>query len=262
MSEPIMSEPVWADLFRLDGQVALVTGANTGLGQAIALALAGAGADIVAVGRSSARETAAEVIARGRRFHEITADLGSTAPIAGVIAETLQRFGRLDILVNNAGVIRRADALEFTEADWDAVLDVNLKSVFFLAQAAAREMIGSGRGGRIINIASMLSFQGGVRVASYTASKSGVAGLTRLLANEWAARGVNVNAIAPGYFATNNTEALRRDETRNRDILARIPAGRWGEPADLGGAAVFLASRAAAYVHGAILPVDGGWLAR
>jgi 2-deoxy-D-gluconate 3-dehydrogenase len=248
--------------FSLQGQVAVITGANTGLGQGVAVALAEAGADIVAVGRSRAAETAAAVEAVGRRFHEVAADLTSTREIPQVVAETLRRFGRLDILVNNAGTIRRADALEFSETDWDDVLNVNLKSVFFLSQAAAREMIGSGRGGKIINIASMLSFQGGIRVASYTASKSGVAGLTKLMANEWAAKGVNVNAIAPGYFATNNTEALRQDEVRNRDILARIPAGRWGRPEDLGGAAVFLASRASDYMHGAIIPVDGGWLAR
>ena len=248
--------------FSLQDRVAIVTGANTGLGQGAAVALAQAGADIVAVGRSSAAETAAAVEGLGRRFHEVSADLTSTREVPRVIAETLERFGRVDILVNNAGSIRRADALEFSEKDWDDVLNVNLKSVFFLSQAAAREMIGSGRGGKIINIASMLSFQGGIRVASYTASKSGIAGLTRLLANEWAAKGVNVNAIAPGYFATNNTEALRQDEVRNRDILARIPAGRWGQADDLGGAAVFLASRASDYVHGTILPVDGGWLAR
>jgi 2-deoxy-D-gluconate 3-dehydrogenase len=250
------------DLFSLEGKVAVVTGANTGLGQGLAVALAEAGADIACVARSSGVETLAAVTDRGRRVAEIRADLGSTRDIPRIVAETLQRFGRLDILVNNAGMIRRADALEFSEQDWDEVTNVNLKSVFFLAQAAAREMIGSGRGGKIINIASMLSFQGGIRVASYTASKSGVAGLTRLMANEWAAKGVNANAIAPGYFATNNTEALRQDETRSRDILARIPAGRWGLPSDLGGAAVFLASRASDYVHGAIIPVDGGWLAR
>jgi 2-deoxy-D-gluconate 3-dehydrogenase len=159
-------------------------------------------------------------------------------------------------------MIRRADAVDFTEADWDAVLDVNLKSCFFLSQALARHALAAGRRAKIINIASMLSFQGGIRVASYTASKSGVAGLTRLLANEWAARGINVNAIAPGYFATSNTAALRADAVRNREILARIPAGRWGEPSELGGAAVFLASDASDYVHGAVLPVDGGWLAR
>jgi 2-deoxy-D-gluconate 3-dehydrogenase len=248
--------------FDLSGRTALVTGANTGIGQAIAVALARAGADIVAVGRSDPDETAAAVNAAGRRFQAINADLSDVARAREVIQDVTVRGISVDILVNNAGIIRRSDALEFTEADWDAVMNVNLKSVFFLSQAAAREMIHSGRGGKIINVASMLSFQGGIRVASYTASKSGMAGLTRLLANEWASRGVNVNAIAPGYVATNNTTALRNDETRNREILARIPAGRWAKPEDIGGAAVFLASDAASYVHGAILPVDGGWLAR
>jgi len=201
------------------------------------------------------------VAAAGRRCHAIKADLSTIAPVSAIVEETLATFGRLDILVNNAGIIRRADAVDFTEEDWDAVIDTNLKSVFFLCQAAGRHMLAQGAG-KIINIASMLSFQGGIRVPSYTASKSGVAGLTRLLANEWAGRGVNVNAIAPGYFATNNTAALQADETRNRAILERIPAGRWGQPADLGGAAVFLASRASDYVHGHILAVDGGWLAR
>jgi 2-deoxy-D-gluconate 3-dehydrogenase len=249
--------------FSLDGKTALVTGANTGLGQAIAVGLAGAGADIVAVGRTDPAETASAVQATGRRCHWIAADLGAKPDHAAIVAETGRAFGgRCDILVNNAGMIRRADALEFSEADWDAVMDVNIKAAFFLAQAAAKSMLADGRGGKIINIASMLSFQGGIRVASYTASKSGIAGLTRLMANEWAARGINVNAIAPGYFATNNTQALRADESRNRDILARIPAGRWGAPADLAGAAIFLASTASDYVHGTILPVDGGWLAR
>ena len=247
--------------FSLAGQVALVTGANKGLGQGIALALAEAGADIVAVSSSNADDTGAKVRALGRRFHFIAADLTSTAPIPGIIDGTLAAFGRLDILVNNAGMIRRADAVDFTEADWDAVMNLNLKSAFFLAQAAGRHFIAQGRG-KIINIASMLSFQGGIRVPSYTASKSGLAGITKLLANEWAAKGVNVNAIAPGYMATDNTAALRADENRNRDILARLPAGRWGEPADLGGAAVFLASSASDYVHGVVLPVDGGWQAR
>ncbi len=248
--------------FSLAGKVALVTGANTGLGQAIAVGLAAAGADIAAVGRSDPAETAAAVRAAGRRCHWVKADLGAKPDHAAIVAEAGSKLGRCDILVNNAGIIRRADALEFSEADWDAVMDVNLKAAFFLSQAAAKAMLADGRGGKIINIASMLSFQGGIRVASYTASKSGIAGLTRLLANEWAARGINVNAIAPGYFATNNTTALRADETRNRDILARIPAGRWGDPSDLAGAAVFLSSSAADYVHGAIIPVDGGWLAR
>jgi 2-dehydro-3-deoxy-D-gluconate 5-dehydrogenase len=248
--------------FSLTGKVALVTGANTGLGQAIAVGLAAAGADIAAVGRSDPAGTAAAVRAAGRRCHWVKADLGARPDHAAIIAEAGSKLGPCDILVNNAGIIRRADALEFSEADWDAVMDVNLKAAFFLAQAAAKAMLADGRGGKIVNIASMLSFQGGIRVASYTASKSGIAGLTRLLANEWAARGINVNAIAPGYFATNNTTALRADEKRNRDILARIPAGRWGDPSDLAGAAVFLSSSAANYVHGAIIPVDGGWLAR
>jgi 2-deoxy-D-gluconate 3-dehydrogenase len=250
-----------SSIFSLSGRVALVTGANTGLGQAIAIALATAGADIVAVGRTEPTETERAVVGLGRRFLAIHADLANTDTVAAVVEKAVAQFGQLDILVNNAGIIRRNDAVDFTEADWDAVVDVNLKSVFFLTQAVGRHMIRAGRG-KVINIASMLSFQGGIRVASYTASKSAVAGLTRLLANEWASKGVNVNAIAPGYFATSNTSALRADESRNRDILARIPAGRWGQPEDLGGAAVFLAAPASDYVHGAIIPVDGGWLAR
>lgn len=249
-------------LFSLTGKVAIVTGANTGIGQGIAIALAQAGADIAAVGRTPPTETGEAVAAAGRRFVHIAADLSSMEPIGRIVPETLAALGRADILVNNAGIIRRADAVDFTEADWDAVMDVNLKSVFFLSQAFARHAIETGSKARIIQIASLLSFQGGIRVPSYTASKSGLAGITKLMANEWAAKGVNVNAIAPGYFVTSNTEALRADEGRSRDILARIPAGRWGEPSDIGGAAVFLASSAADYVHGAILPVDGGWLAR
>ena len=244
--------------FDLTGRTALVTGANTGLGQAIAVGLAEAGADIVAVGRSAPDETADLVRDAGRSLKAISADLSSTAPIADVVAQA----GGVDILVNNAGIIRRNDSLDFTEEDWDAVMDTNLKTAFFLSQAVARTWVASGQGGKIINICSMLSYQGGIRVPSYTASKSGLAGLTRLLACEWASKGINVNGIAPGYFSTNNTEALRADETRNRDILARIPAGRWGDPSDLAGAAVFLASDASAYVHGTILAVDGGWLAR
>jgi 2-dehydro-3-deoxy-D-gluconate 5-dehydrogenase len=239
----------------------MITGANTGLGQAIAIALAEAGAEIVAVGRTEPIETRTAVLALKRRFLAVPADLGNTEAIPGVVEAAAAEFGAIDILVNNAGIIRRSEAVDFSEADWDAVLNVNLKSTFFLTQAVGRRMLAAGRG-KIINIASMLSFQGGIRVASYTASKSGIAGLTRLLANEWAAKGVNVNAIAPGYFATNNTQALRSDESRNRDILARIPAGRWGQPAELGGTAVFLAAPASDYVHGAIIPVDGGWLAR
>jgi len=248
--------------FDLGGRVALVTGANTGLGQAIALALAGAGADIVALGRRTPDDTQAQVVAQGRRFAWIEAALDDIAPIATAADAAVSAFGALDILVNNAGTIRRNDALDFSEDDWDAVMGVNLKSAFFLSQAVARHWVSAGRGGKIVNIASMLSFQGGIRVASYTASKSGLLGLTRLLANEWAGKGINVNAIAPGYFATSNTEALRNDGARNRAIVERIPAGRWGDPSDLGGAAVFLCSGAADYVHGAVLPVDGGWLAR
>jgi 2-deoxy-D-gluconate 3-dehydrogenase len=247
--------------FDLSGRVAVVTGANTGIGQGISVALAQAGASIVGVGRSSMAETEALVTAAGSRFHVIAADLGSIEPVKAIVAETIETFGGLDILVNNAGIIRRADAIDFTEADWDAVMDVNLKTAFFLSQAAARHMLEKGRG-KIINIASLLSFQGGIRIPSYTASKSGLAGLTKLLACEWAGKGVNVNAIAPGYFVTNNTVALRDDPDRSAAILARIPAGRWGKPSELGGAAVFLASDAADYIHGTVLPVDGGWLAR
>lgn len=247
--------------FDLTGRVAVVTGANTGIGQGIALALAQAGADIAAVGRSAATETVEKVRALGRNAEIISADLSSIEPVGRIVDETVEKLGGLHILVNNAGIIRRNDAVDFTEEDWDAVMDTNLKSVFFLCQAAARHMIPNG-GGKIINIASMLTFQGGIRVPSYTASKSGVGGLTKLLANEWASKGITVNAIAPGYIATNNTDALQKDETRNRQILERIPAARWGDPADLGGAAVFLASRASDYVQGHILAVDGGWLAR
>ena len=248
-------------LFDLSGQAAIVTGANTGIGQGIALALAQAGANLALVGRTPAEETAEAARALGRTVTMLDADLSTTEPSARVIEATLADLGRLDILINNAGIIRRADAVDFTEADWDAVIDTNLKSVFILCQAAGRQMIAQGRG-KIVNIASLLSFQGGIRVPSYTASKSGVAGLTKLLANEWAAKGVNVNAIAPGYIATNNTAALQADETRNRQILERIPAGRWGAPSDLGGAAIFLASAASDYVNGHVLAVDGGWLGR
>ena len=250
-----------SNIFDLGGKVAIVTGANTGIGQAIALSLAAAGADIAAVGRTTAEETVEKVRALGRKAEIVSADLSSIEPVQRVVDETIEKLGGLDILINNAGIIRRADSVDFTEEDWDAVIDTNLKSTFFLAQAAGRHMLAQGSG-KIVNIASLLSFQGGIRVPSYTASKSGVAGLTKLLANEWAARGVNVNAIAPGYIATNNTAALQADETRNRQIQERIPAGRWGDPSDIGGAAVFLASPAANYIHGHVLAVDGGWLAR
>ena len=249
------------NLFDLSGRVAIVTGANTGIGQGLAIALAEAGADVALAGRTPAEETAEKVRAVGRRAAIVRADLSTIAPVEEIVDRTLAELGGLDILVNNAGIIRRADALEFSEEDWDAVIDTNLKSVFFLSQAAARHMVRQGRG-KIINIASMLSFQGGIRVPSYTASKSGVAGLTKLLANEWAPKGISVNAIAPGYIATNNTAALQADEARNRQILERIPAARWGEPSDLSGAVVFLASDASNYVQGHILAVDGGWLAR
>ncbi|MFA4938568.1 2-dehydro-3-deoxy-D-gluconate 5-dehydrogenase KduD [Brevundimonas sp.] len=248
--------------FDLTGKVALVTGGNVGLGQGIALALAEAGADIVSVALSESDDTVAKVQALGRRAHAISADLTSIEPVERVVQEALAAMGRIDILVNNAGLIRRADAVDFTEADWDLVMNINLKTVFFMSQAVARLFIKQGEGGKIINIASMLSFQGGIRVPSYTASKSGVAGLTKLMANEWAPHRITANAIAPGYFATANTQALREDPVRSAEILGRIPAGRWGEPSDLGGAAVFLASRASDYVQGAILPVDGGWQAR
>ncbi|MBL8557908.1 MAG: 2-dehydro-3-deoxy-D-gluconate 5-dehydrogenase KduD [Hyphomonadaceae bacterium] len=250
-----------SSMFDLSGKVALVTGGSRGLGQGIARALAEAGADVVVAGMARPDETEAMVRAAGRHFVSVTADLSTIEPVGRIVDEAIAGAGRLDILINNAGIIRRADAVDFTEKDWDDVIDVNLKSAFFLAQAVGRRFIAQG-GGKIINIASMLSFQGGIRVPSYAASKSGIAGITRLLASEWAGKGVNVNAIAPGYMATDNTEQLRADPQRSRDILARIPAGRWGESADLGGAAVFLASAASDYMHGAIIPVDGGWLAR
>ncbi|WP_235911584.1 2-dehydro-3-deoxy-D-gluconate 5-dehydrogenase KduD [Mesorhizobium xinjiangense] len=240
----------------------MVTGANTGIGRGIALSLAAAGAEIVAVGRSSMAETADAVRQAGGSIAEVTMDLAETGRVAAAFDEAWRTHGPIDILVNNAGIIRRADAVDFSLDDWDVVMDVNLKSVFLLCQAHARAALAGNRPAKIINIASLLSFQGGIRVASYTASKSAVAGLTKLLANEWAARNINVNAIAPGYIETNNTEALRNDPERFGDILKRIPAGRWGRPDDIGGAAVFLASDAANYVHGAIIPVDGGWLAR
>jgi 2-dehydro-3-deoxy-D-gluconate 5-dehydrogenase len=250
-----------ASSFNLSGRVALVTGANAGIGQGIAVALAAAGADIAAVGRSAAEKTLEAARECGRRAEYFRADLSSIAPIPGLVEAVLDQFGRVDILVNNAGIIRRADALDFTEEDWDAVVDTNLKSVFFLCQAVGRHMAERGSG-KIINIASMLTFQGGIRVPSYTASKSGIGGLTKLLANEWAPKGINVNAIAPGYIATRNTAALKADAARYRQIVERIPSGRWGSPEDLGGAAVFLASTASDYVQGHILAVDGGWLAR
>ncbi|OLP46525.1 2-dehydro-3-deoxy-D-gluconate 5-dehydrogenase KduD [Rhizobium oryziradicis] len=247
-----------SDLFSLNGKTALVTGSNTGIGQAIAISLAKAGASVICAGRSSVDETIALITKAGGKATGLALDLSD--PMAG--KGIFDHLGPVDILVNNAGIIRRNDAVDFTEEDWDAVMDVNLKAVFFLTQAFAKAVFARNGTGKVVNIASMLSFQGGIRVPSYTASKSGVAGLTKLLANEWAAKGINVNAIAPGYIETNNTEALRNDAARNKSILERIPAGRWGDAEDIGGAAVFLASPAAKYIHGAILNVDGGWLAR
>ena len=244
--------------FDLTDRVAIVTGANTGIGQAIAVGLSELGARVALVGRSSMEDTRARM--KGDSL-EVTADLSSLDAIPDIVSAVLEWAGRIDILVNNAGIIRRADAIDFTEEDWDAVMDVNLKSVFFLSQAVARHMLPRGSG-KIVNIASLLSFQGGIRIPSYTASKSGVAGLTRLLACEWAGQGLNVNAVAPGYIATNNTEALRNDPERSRAIRERIPAGDWGDPEQIAGAVAFLASDAAEYVHGVVLPVDGGWLAR
>ena len=243
-------------------RVAIVTGAGSGLGQGIALALAEAGADIVGVYGSKISDTEEKVKALGRKFLGIQANLMSIEPVENIVKKTVETFGKIDILVNNAGIIKRADALDFTEEDWDDVMNINLKTVFFLCQAAAREFIRQGTGGKIINIASMLSFQGGVRVPSYTASKSGLAGITKLMANEWARHNINVNAIAPGYMATDNTAELRSDEDRQSEILSRIPAGRWGTAQDLMGASVFLASSASDYINGHILAVDGGWLAR
>ena len=251
------------DSFKLDGKVAIVTGAARGLGQGMAQALAQAGADIVGVTHASTSpDLENAVTAAGRRYLNVQADLSSTEPVDRIVRSALEAFGRIDILVNNAGIIRRNDAVDFTEADWDDVMNVNLKTAFFLCQAVARQFIAQGHGGKIVNIASMLSFQGGIRVPSYTASKSGMKGLTMLMANEWAKHGINVNAIAPGYMATDNTSALRADATRNAEILGRIPAARWGDAEDLGGAVVFLASGASNYVNGHTLAVDGGWLGR
>jgi 2-deoxy-D-gluconate 3-dehydrogenase len=251
------------DSFKLDGKVALVTGASRGLGQAMALGLAEAGADIAGLDLTECSDTCEQVQALGRRYHSVICDLREATPaqLSEVVAEIVSVLGRFDILINNAGIIRRAPIFEFSEEYWDNVLQVNLKAVFFLAQAAARQMAIQGSG-KIINIASMLSFQGGILVPSYTAAKSGVAGITKALANELAGQKINVNAIAPGYMATDNTAPLRADPQRSKVILERIPAARWGVPADLKGVAVFLASSASDYMHGAVIPVDGGWLCR
>jgi 2-deoxy-D-gluconate 3-dehydrogenase len=254
------------DKFRLDDKVALVTGASAGLGAAIAVALAEAGAHVAAHGNSRTPDATCELVARaGRRTLALRGDLADKGVPQQLFAGTLAEFGRLDILINNAGTIRRSPAVDYSEDDWQAVIEVNLSSVFRLSQLAGRHMIGRAegdRGGKIINIASLLSFQGGITVPAYAAAKGGVAQLTKALANEWAQHRINVNAIAPGYMRTDNTTALQRDETRNRQILERIPAARWGEPEDLTGAAVFLSSPASDYVHGHVLVVDGGWMGR
>lgn len=250
------------DSFKLNGKVAIVTGAARGLGQGLALAMAEGGADVATVDVIAQEETKAKVEALGRKCVTIRADLSKTTDIPRIIDTTVKGLGRIDILFNNAGIIRRADLVDFSEKDWDDVININQRTVFFLSQAVARVMIKQGQGGRIINTASMLSFQGGIRVPSYTASKSAVMGLTRLFANELAAHRINVNAIAPGYMATDNTAPLRADEKRSAEILGRIPAGRWGTPDDLKGVAVFLASAASEYVTGYTIAVDGGWLSR
>jgi len=250
------------DDFNLSGKVAIVTGCSTGLGQGMCYGLAEAGADIVGIDYVDSPETKATIEDMGRRFLEIKADLSDLEPVEGIIQRTVETFGKLDILINNAGIIRRADAIEFTEKDWDDVMNINIKTLFFLSQAAAQQFIKQESKGKIINIASMLSYQGGIRVPSYTASKSGVMGVTRLMANEWAKYNINTNAIAPGWMATNNTAPLRADPVRSKEILDRIPAGRWGTPGDLKGVAVFLASDASDYINGYTLAVDGGWLAR
>lgn len=250
------------NIFDLTGKVAVVTGANTGIGQGICVALAEAGAEIVGVGRSDMTDTANQVTAVGARFYPVKADLLTLECIDKIISGALSAAGRIDILVNNAGIIRRADLADYTVSDWDDVMNTNIRTLFFLSQAAAKYFLENNIRGKIINIASMLSYQGGIRVPAYTASKSAVMGVTRAMANELAPHNINVNGIAPGYIETNNTAALRADPKRSAEILARIPAGRWGKPSDIGGAAVFLASAASDYVNGTTIAVDGGWLAR
>jgi 2-dehydro-3-deoxy-D-gluconate 5-dehydrogenase len=248
--------------FSLEGKTVLVTGANTGIGQGIAVAAAKGGAHVIGVGRSAMDETAALVAGVGGHFTAIVCDLGDVDAARSMFDHAWGVHGPIDGLVNNAGIIHRADSIEHAEEAWDEVMDINLKSLFFLAQAFGKHVLAAGRNGKIVNVASLLSFQGGIRVAAYTASKHGVAGVTKILANEWAARGINVNAVAPGYVESNNTTALRADPDRSAAILARIPAGRWGRPSDIGDAVVFLLAPASDYMHGAVIPVDGGWLAR
>ncbi|WP_319531193.1 2-dehydro-3-deoxy-D-gluconate 5-dehydrogenase KduD [uncultured Cohaesibacter sp.] len=248
--------------FDLTGKIAIVTGCDTGLGQGMAYGLAQAGCDIAGVNIVEPTETKELIEGTGRKFLDIRANLMTMDDIDDIVAKTIAEYGRIDILVNNAGIIRREDAIEFSEKNWDDVMNINIKSVFFLSQAVAKQFLAQGDGGKIVNIASMLSFQGGIRVPSYTASKSAVMGVTRLMANEWAKHNVNVNAIAPGYMATNNTQALREDPVRSAEILGRIPADRWGLPSDLAGPVVFLCSEASSYINGYTIAVDGGWLAR
>ena len=248
--------------FDLSGKVAIVTGCDTGLGQGMAVGLAQAGCDIVGINIVEPVDTIAKIEALGRKFLSLKADVSKIDELPHLVDQAVTTFGHVDILVNNAGIIRREDAIKFSEKDWDDVMNINVKSVFFMSQTVAKQFIAQGSGGKIINIASMLSYQGGIRVPSYTASKSGVMGITRLMANEWAKEGINVNAIAPGYMATNNTAALRADESRSNEILGRIPANRWGTPEDLMGPIVFLASQASDYINGYTIAVDGGWLAR
>jgi 2-deoxy-D-gluconate 3-dehydrogenase len=250
------------DQFNLSGKVAIVTGSSTGLGEGMAYGLAEAGADIVGVYNNDLPENQKKIEALGRRFLGIQADLSNISRVADIVGKTVEAFGRLDILVNNAGIIIRNKSVDFTEEQWDDVVNINLKTLFFLSQAAARQFMNQKSNGKIINIASLLSFQGGILVPSYTASKSGVMGLTRLLGAEWAPHNINVNAIAPGYMATRNTQALQDDPVRNKQILERIPAGRWGRPDDMKGAVLFLASEASNYINGYTIAVDGGWLAR
>lgn len=249
-------------MFDIKDKVAIVTGANTGLGQAICVAYAKDGAKVLGVARRSCAETKAKIDAIGGIFNECTADLSSTTPIDNIIKTAIDLYGTVDILVNNAGIIKRADAVDVTEEDWDSVINVNQKVVFFLSQAFAKVVFAQNKKGKIINIASMLSYQGGIRVPAYCASKSAVIGFTRSLCNEWASKGINVNGIAPGYMETNNTEQIRSDSKRNDAILERIPQGRWGRPEDIAGAAIFLASEASDYINGFTIAVDGGWLAR
>lgn len=250
------------NLFDLTGKTAIVTGSSRGLGQAICVALAEHGANVVGVSQSSSEETERMVKDAGSKFIWVKADLTTLDAVEDIVHTAKETFGSVDILVNNAGTIRRADAIEYSEKDWDDILNLNLKTAFFLSQRVAKEFMEQKQGGKIVNIASMLTFQGGIRVPAYTASKSAIGGITKALANEWAKFGINVNAIAPGYMATDNTQALRADEKRSEEILSRIPAGRWGTPEDLMGAVVFLSSKASDYVNGHILAVDGGWLAR